>query len=119
MKKLIGITFILALLIVAVTPVLAAKPGFGQLYYDGEVVRTVVPPAAAPQEGRDNLYVIPGQMAVAAVAPGDVRLPAWIPGLSARTESRRAFPIARATGFSTAAGASPGKRSGPPGYPHF
>jgi hypothetical protein len=71
MKKLIGITFILALLIVAVTPVLAAKPGFGQLYYDGEVVRTVVPPAAAPQEGRDNLYVIPDQMAVAAVAPGD------------------------------------------------
>ena len=24
----------------------AGKPGFGELYYDGDVVRTVVPPAA-------------------------------------------------------------------------
>ena len=77
MKKLIGILFILALLIVSVTPVLAGKgpPGFGNLYYDGEVVRTVVPPAAAPKEGRDNLYPImggaEGQLPVAAVAPGD------------------------------------------------
>ena len=77
MKKLIGILFILALLIVSVTPVLAGKgpPGFGTLYYDGEVVRTVVPPAAAPKEGRDNLYPImggaEGQLPVAAVAPGD------------------------------------------------
>ena len=79
MKKLIGILFILTLLIVAVTPVLAGKgkgpPGFGELYYNGEVVRTVVPPAAAPKEGRDNLYPImggvEGQLPVAAVAPGD------------------------------------------------
>ena len=53
-------------------PAEAARPGFGQLYYEGEVVRTVVPPAAMPQEGRDNLYAIPGQKrAVVAVAPGD------------------------------------------------
>jgi hypothetical protein len=73
MKKLIGILFILALLIVAVTPVLAGKgpPGFGELYYDGEVVRTVVPPASMTREGRDNLYAIPDQRAVVAVAPGD------------------------------------------------
>ncbi|MHC4956539.1 MAG: hypothetical protein ACYTGZ_22085 [Planctomycetota bacterium] len=53
----------------------AAKPGFGNLFYDGGVVRTVVPPAAMPKEGTDNLYVVTngaaGQLAVAAVAPGD------------------------------------------------
>ncbi len=58
-------------------PVLAApdKVGFGELFYDGDVVRTVVPPAAAPQTGRDNLYAVmggaEGQRPVAAVAPGD------------------------------------------------
>jgi len=51
--------------------VLEARPGFGSLYYEGEVVRTIIPPAANPTEGRDNLYVIPDQLAVAAVAPGD------------------------------------------------
>ena len=51
------------------------RPGFGSLWYDGEVVRTVVPPAAITFEGRDSLYVVvsgaPGQLPVAAVAPGD------------------------------------------------
>ncbi|MHC4931184.1 MAG: hypothetical protein ACYTGV_03225 [Planctomycetota bacterium] len=53
----------------------AAKPGFGNLYYAGNVVRTVVPPAAMPKPGTDDLYVVtdgvPTQLAVAAVAPGD------------------------------------------------
>ena len=48
---------------------------FGNLFYDGEVVRTVVPPAAVPQEGIDNFYVVTneveGQLGIAAVAPGD------------------------------------------------
>lgn len=52
-------------------PAAAKRAGFGNLYYDGEVVRTVVPPAAMPFEGRDALYLVPDQMAVAAVAPGD------------------------------------------------
>lgn len=51
------------------------RPGFGSLWYDGEVVRTVVPPASMPFEGRDSLYVVSdgaqGQLPVAAVAPGD------------------------------------------------
>jgi hypothetical protein len=51
--------------------ILEATPSFGSLYYEGMVVRTIVPPAAIPTEGRDDLYVIPGQLAVAAVAPGD------------------------------------------------
>lgn len=63
--------FALAILITSVTPALSARPGFGMLYYEGEVVRTIVPPAAITREGIDNLYVIPDQLAVAAVAPGD------------------------------------------------
>jgi hypothetical protein len=56
---------------VLLTPALAARPGFGELYYEDMIVRTVVPPAAMPQVGRDDLYVVPNQLAVAAVAPGD------------------------------------------------
>jgi hypothetical protein len=53
----------------------AATPGFGNLYYKGSIVRTVVPPAAFPNEGRDNFYAFPnggaaGQLGVASVAPG-------------------------------------------------
>jgi len=48
-----------------------ARPGFGNLYYEGMVVRTIVPPASMPIMGRDNLYAIPDQLGVAGVAPGD------------------------------------------------
>lgn len=52
----------------------AATPGFGQLYYEGQVVRTVVPPAAMPKPGNDDFYAIQngveGQLAVIDVAPG-------------------------------------------------
>jgi hypothetical protein len=45
-------------------------------YYQGQVVRTVVPPASSPQQGRDNFYAFPsgaatGQLGVVGVAPGD------------------------------------------------
>ena len=44
-------------------------------YYNGTIVRTVVPPASNPSEGRDNFYGITngvaGQKGVVAVAPGD------------------------------------------------
>jgi hypothetical protein len=48
----------------------------GCCFYDGGMVRTVVPPSASPQEGRDNLYAFPagaaaGQKGVVGVAPGD------------------------------------------------
>ena len=50
-------------------------PG-GCCFYEGQLVRTVVPPAASPKEGRDNFYGFPasaaiGQKGVVAVAPGD------------------------------------------------
>lgn len=43
----------------------------GQLYLHGEVVRTLVPPAKVPHGGRDPIYVVPGQLGVASVGPGD------------------------------------------------
>jgi len=49
----------------------------GCCFYEGRVVRTVVPPARTPQEGRDNFYAFPngaaaGQKGVVGVAPGDL-----------------------------------------------
>src|SRR5438445_11434421 len=61
-------------LFLPVTLAFAATPGFGNLYYHGTVVRTVVPPAAFPNEGRDNFYKVTngasGQLGIVAVAPG-------------------------------------------------
>jgi hypothetical protein len=76
LKQSIIVLALVAIAASATTPVLAdARPGFGQLFYDGMTVRTIVPPAAMPHEGVDNLYAIMGgvgnQLAVAAVAPGD------------------------------------------------
>jgi hypothetical protein len=58
----------------------SARPAFvfpaGCCFYEGRVVRTVVPPASTPQEGRDNFYAFPnggaaGQKGVVGVVPGD------------------------------------------------
>lgn len=53
----------------------AQRPvAFGSLYYNGNVVRTVVPPAAFPKKGRDPFYKVTngvdGQLGIAGVAPG-------------------------------------------------
>ena len=54
--------------------VFAAEPGRGNLFYNGAVVRTVVPPAAFPNPGIDNFYKVTngasGQLGIASVAPG-------------------------------------------------
>ena len=61
-------------LVLPVTPAFASTPGFGNLYDNGTIVRTVVPPAAFPNEGRDNFYKVTngaiGQLGIVAVAPG-------------------------------------------------
>ena len=53
--------------------VLAAEPGRGSLFYSGTVVRTIVPPAAFPNQGIDNFYKVAngasGQLGIASVAP--------------------------------------------------
>ena len=74
-KQLGILVLALTILVVTVPSALADRPGFvfpdGCCYYEGTVVRTVVPPAANPQEGRDNFYGVPNQKGVVAVAPGD------------------------------------------------
>jgi hypothetical protein len=72
MKVKITALTVLVFLGVAAVPSLAQRPGFGSLYYNDEVVRTVVPPAAAPMAGRDDFYAVPDQLGVAGVAPGDL-----------------------------------------------
>ena len=61
-------------LVIPVTSAFAATPGFGNLYYNGTIVRTVVPPAAFPNQGLDNFYKVTngaaGQLGIASVAPG-------------------------------------------------
>jgi hypothetical protein len=69
-----------AILVTGLAPAEAARPPFvfpdGCCFYEGEMVRTVVPPASNPREGRDPFYGIvdgaAGQKGVVAVAPGDV-----------------------------------------------
>ena len=75
--KTLTITIFSALVIALVLPAtsaFAATPGFGHLYFNGTIVRTVVPPAAFPNEGRDNFYKVTngatGQLGIVAVAPG-------------------------------------------------
>lgn len=52
-----------------------AAVGFGSLYHDGEVVRTVVTPTSTPGRGVDAIYAVSGgvdgQLAVTSVAPGE------------------------------------------------
>ena len=75
MRRTRALMGIFVMLMMATAPNLSAQAGFGNLFYEGMVVRTVVPPAAMPQEGRDDFYVFDmgaeGQLGVAAVAPGD------------------------------------------------
>jgi len=77
MKKLYLFLPAFAVLIL-LTPVQAATPPFvfpgGCCYYNGGLVRTVVPPAAFPSEGRDDFYAVMNgvamQKGVVAVAQG-------------------------------------------------
>jgi hypothetical protein len=76
MRRLItGLALTGVLILATVAPTFAGKPGIGNLYLDGQVVRTIVPPAASPHQGRDNFYVVQNgvgsQLGIAAVGPGD------------------------------------------------
>src|SRR2546422_4605506 len=75
-KSLLVSVLVLAPFVLAlpIGSVFAATAGFGNLYYNGSVVRTVVPPAAFPSTGIDNFYEVhggaAGQLGIASVAPG-------------------------------------------------
>ncbi|HXV46264.1 MAG TPA: hypothetical protein VD736_06295 [Nitrososphaera sp.] len=73
--KLLAFVAASAILAVPVGTSFAARPGFGNLYYNDTIVRTVVTPSSFPNEGLDNFYAVTngaeGQLGIAAVAPGD------------------------------------------------
>lgn len=76
MKRIIMvISMVTVLALFAGTTLVFAETGKGFLFYNGEIVRTVVPPSKMPKEGTDNFYAVTngleGQLGVAAVAPGD------------------------------------------------
>src|SRR5712692_11584243 len=78
MKTLYGLALLAVALYVVVVPAHAtstsAQVGFGHLFFNDTVVRTVVVPAAIPNQGTDNFYKVTnganGQLGVTAVAPG-------------------------------------------------
>ncbi len=69
-----SLTISIIALALPISSVFAATPGFGHLYFNGTIVRTVVPPAAFPNTGLDNFYKVTngasGQLGIASVAPG-------------------------------------------------
>ena len=64
----------IALMLILFSNSAAAEVAFSQLYLDGDIVGTVVPPAAAPMTGTDPVYPIMGgvggQLPVAGTGPG-------------------------------------------------
>jgi hypothetical protein len=79
MKARVSLMVIAVVAMLALAPGASARPGFVFppicCFHDGETVRTVVPPSAFPNEGRDPFYAVmggvSGQLGVAGVAPGD------------------------------------------------
>src|SRR5713101_1865932 len=73
--RILTISLLSSILAVQASAAFAAVPGFGQLFYNGTIVHTVVPPAAFPNQGIDNFYKVSngasGQLGVASVAPGN------------------------------------------------
>ena len=71
MKKIFGVMALFLLTI----GFASAKVGIGNLYFEGDVVRTVVPPSSMPHEGTAPFFAImegaEGQFAVAGAGPGD------------------------------------------------
>ena len=78
MKKLYALGLLSIALYVLVVPAHAtstsAEVGFGHLFYNDNIVRTVVTPVAIPNQGTDNFYKVTngaaGQLGIAGVAPG-------------------------------------------------
>ncbi len=78
MRTLYGLALLSFALFVFVVPAHAsatsANVGFGQLFYNDNIVRTVVTPVTIPSQGTDNFYKVAngatGQLGIAGVAPG-------------------------------------------------
>lgn len=75
MRRVIAMTAVVGAMVIAISWPASATAGKGFLFHDGDVVRTVVPPAAIPHGGIDPIYNVTngvdGQLGIAGVAPGD------------------------------------------------
>jgi hypothetical protein len=69
-QLLTSATLAMALLVSIAGGALAGQPVKTTIWLDGVQVRTILPPAASPQEGTDPFYMVPGTGGVAAVGPG-------------------------------------------------
>ena len=70
-RSMVGVALALGLLIGLGGTALAGQPVKTTIWLDGALVRTILPPAASPQDGTDPFYMVPGTGGVAAVGPGD------------------------------------------------
>ena len=71
-RLLLSVALALALSASFAGPASADSPvHFGQIYLNGALVRTLLPPATTPQEGTAAFYMVPGTGGVAALGPGD------------------------------------------------
>ena len=69
-RLLAGSALSLTLLVSLAGGAVAAQPVKTTIWLDGVQVRTILPPAASPQDGTDPFYMVPGTGGVAAVGPG-------------------------------------------------
>ncbi len=118
MKTLYGLALLAVALYVVIVPAHAtstsANVGFGNLFFNDNIVRTVVPPAAFPNEGLDNFYKVTngasGQLGITAVAPGSadyhgghwaVSHVTWVSGTPVLLKSEAEVLAAKAAGSVT------------------
>jgi hypothetical protein len=73
-RRAISIAAVAAAVLLVLAGSAGAKTGKGQLYLDGDVVGTVVNPAALPNGGTDPFFMVTngasGQLGIAGVGPG-------------------------------------------------
>lgn len=74
MRRSIVAAALAVIAVLALTGPAGAKTGKGQLYLDGDIVGTVVNPAALPHGGSDPFFMVTngveGQLGIAGVGPG-------------------------------------------------
>ncbi len=74
MRRAISIAAVVAAAVLVLAAPAGAKTGKGQLFLDGDVVGTVVNPAALPHGGTDPFFMVAngasGQLGIAGVGPG-------------------------------------------------
>ena len=74
MRRAISIAAVASAVVLVLAGPAGATTGKGQLYLDGDVVGTVVNPAALPDGGTDPFFMVTngvsGQLGIAGVGPG-------------------------------------------------